>query len=386
MNLHHFNLGYGCSPDNLHPVYIGVTKFLTELMIDNVHNPEVFMREIDRRMQRIRTPTLMSRKPRSISKRNKWKGTEWRNWLLYFAVVCIHAYNNPVPRQVIDLFAILSKAIFLLSRDSISHDDIHEAEGCLFQFATRFQNIYGYEKMRFNVHIILHLASAVRKWAGLHLHSTFPFESLNGKFKKYVKSPNGAINQIVNRYLLFSLTFMLSLHPDLDEEVVEEIDFILSGNLLPNPDRVGNAYLFDYVQQRAPTPEEGQLLTDMNHACVALQEYRQCKRFKVLFRVEGYYEVEETKSDNSLIYTSDDQFFVIDSIVSFLDGNNEMCGMFCRKIEVDNPLFGIPHIMTISNINERQFIPMSSVRGLAFKMRALHRFYVTPMCNSGEID
>ena len=55
------------------------------------------------------------------------------------------------------------------------------------------------------------------------MHSTFPFESLNGKYKKFIKSPNGAINQIVDRYLLSSLVHLLSLHPDLDDEVVEEL-------------------------------------------------------------------------------------------------------------------------------------------------------------------
>ena len=240
--------------------------------------------------------------------------------------------------------------------------------------------------MRFNVHILLHLSAAVRKWAGLHLHSTFPFESLKGKLKKFVKSPNGAINQTVNRYLLLSLTYMLSLHPDLDDEVVEEIDFILTGNVIPNPDRVGNVHLFDSVEERVPTIEERQLPADVNHACMVLQEYRQCKRFKVLFRVESYYDVEETKSDNSIIYTVEDEFFVIDSIVPFWACEIQICGMFCHQIEVGDPLPAIPHIVSINNINATKFVPLSSVRGLAFKMRALNRFYVTPMCNHGEID
>ena len=169
-------------------------------------------------------PHWCQEKPRSITKRAKWKGTERRNWLLYFAVVCLHDHHNdPVPHGVIEIFALLSKAIFLLSQNSISDADFNEAERCLLHFVTRFQNQYGPVNMRFNVHIFLHLPAAVRKWGGLQVHSTFPFESLNGKYKKFIKSPNGAINQIVDRYLLSSLVHLLSLHPDLDDEVVEEL-------------------------------------------------------------------------------------------------------------------------------------------------------------------
>ena len=158
MNLRHFDLGYGCSPDDLHPVYLGVTKFLTKLIINDAPDEDAFLREVDRRLKAIRTPTLISRKPRSISRRGKWKGTEWRNWLLYFAVVCLHGHvNNPVPHEIIDMLGLLSKAIFFLSQDSISEANIVEADRCLLQFVTRFQNHYGPESMRFNVLILLHL-------------------------------------------------------------------------------------------------------------------------------------------------------------------------------------------------------------------------------------
>ena len=93
MNLRHFHLGYGCSPDDLHPVYLGVTRFLTNLIINEVNNTDALLRHVDRILMNIRTPTLMSRKPRSIARRNKWKGTEWRNWLLYYGVVCLHGYQ-----------------------------------------------------------------------------------------------------------------------------------------------------------------------------------------------------------------------------------------------------------------------------------------------------
>ena len=86
------------------------------------------------------------------------------------------------------------------------------------------------------------------------------------------------------------------------------------------------------------------------------------------------------------MYSTEDEFLVIDSIVSFVQGKNHICGMFCRKLEVDIPLLGLPHIVRVTNTVERKFVPMSEVRGLAIKMQVRNRFHVSPMCNHGEID
>ena len=225
--LRSFDLGYGCTTDDLHPIYLGVTKFLTKLILQSVPDKKRLIRDIDRRLRRIKTPTHISRKPRSLSKRGKWKGSEWRNWLLYFGVPCLKGLlpNNNLVR----LFALLSKAIFMLSRDSVTMDEVDEAERCLQQFAQDFQRIFGPGKMRFNVHVLLHVARAVRMWGPLQYHSTFFFESLNGRLKKSIRSPKGAADQIINRHLLMSLVNTFTFDPELDAEVREELDFILSG-------------------------------------------------------------------------------------------------------------------------------------------------------------
>ena len=71
MNLNHFDLSYGCSPDDLHPLYLGVTKFLTNLIIDAANDQDAFLRGIDGRLKSIRTPTLMSRKTTKHYKASK---------------------------------------------------------------------------------------------------------------------------------------------------------------------------------------------------------------------------------------------------------------------------------------------------------------------------
>ena len=134
-----------------------------------------------------------------------------------------------VPNHFVRLFALLSKAVFMLSRDSVTLEEVDDAERCLERFSEDFQTIFGPGKMRFNVHVLLHVLRAVRMWGPLQFHSTFFFESLNGRLKKYIRSPKGAADQIVNCHLMLSLVNSFAFHPALDEEVRDELDFILSG-------------------------------------------------------------------------------------------------------------------------------------------------------------
>lgn len=108
-----------------------MTKFLTGLIIENVRNVDAFERAIDGMLLRIQTPTQISRKPRSIKKRKKWKGSEWRNWLLYYAVPILRNLNNFVPNAVVNHIGLLSEAVYLLSQDSVSGEEIDVAERLL---------------------------------------------------------------------------------------------------------------------------------------------------------------------------------------------------------------------------------------------------------------
>ena len=383
--INYFDLGYGFSPDDLHPIYIGVTKFMTNLIIRNVRNVDAFERAIDRLLLKIHTPSAISRKPRSIKRRKKWKGTEWRNWLLYFVVPILKNLNNFVNNAVVNHIGLLSKAVFLLSQDSITEQDIDEANRCLVRFANIFQDTYGAVNMRFNVHVLLHLPSAVRKWGPIQLHSTMPFESWNKRLKDSIKSPKGAADQIIGRFLLVSLVNMLSLNAELSDEIKEEIEFIMTGNQ-QNLIRIGNVSVFGDSEIRAPTEVESQLLARENLQCVELTEYMQCRKSNIVWRSVKYDQEEEFKSNNSYIYSVDDRFLMVDSIVTFQSGNELVCGMFCVHFRTGAAVNGVSHIMEVTHMDEIVFLRASLVRKLAIKIPHINGVYIMPMANHGEID
>ncbi|XP_034255464.1 uncharacterized protein LOC117653720 isoform X2 [Thrips palmi] len=390
LNLEHVNLSNCCSPDDLHAIYLGVTKFLTNLIIEEAEDPDNLMRQIDARLRRIRTPTLISRKPRSIKKRGKYKGSEWKTWLLYLGVPCMVGL---IPEDRLRLFSLLSEGVFLLSQDSVSDENIDESERLLEMFVTEVQEVYGVGRMRFNIHMILHLAMAVRLWGPLQLHSTFPYEGWNKKLRDHISSPNGAVDQIVLRFLLLSLAQRLPYEEGLDDETREFIRSMMSSLELDNPLQIGSSYFFGKHTMRNPTEDEVLLLNTAGvHADnnLRLVEYHQCRKARIWLHSSRYYEYyaddRDSKSDNMTVFTMNNQFCSIDSIVVLGEGENQIAGMFCHLLTIGDAPFDAAHIKYILNENERLFLVIDSVRKPAIRMVFDNMSYVTPMSNVGEID
>ena len=140
--------------------------------------------------------------------------------------------------------------------------------------------------------------------------------------------------------------------------------------------------------RRAPTNEELNLLLNQNFNCQRLTIYEQCKKRKMLCRSVAHNKNADVdvKSDNSIIYTFDNQFYNIDSIVTFRFNGIAVCGIFGQKIWVGGILLGAPHLVEVIAERERRFVPISLVRNLAMKIRVLNKIYICPMANQSEID
>jgi hypothetical protein len=91
------------------------------------------------------------------------------------------------------------EAIDILHKNSIRLTDIDRAERILTSFVEQFQNLYGLNRMTFNIHALLHLAEYVRKFGPLHNYSLFVFENFNGILNKCITGPNEPLMQIVIR-------------------------------------------------------------------------------------------------------------------------------------------------------------------------------------------
>ncbi|KAL1447832.1 hypothetical protein MTO96_044210 [Rhipicephalus appendiculatus] len=183
MRLKHFDLVSGYTVDYMHCVLLGVTKCFTDCWLDSTNSQEPFyigrpttVAKIDERLMGIKPPHCFTRFPRSLKERCHWKASEWRSWLLFYAVPCCLGI---LPHRYINHFMLLVEGIFMLLREELTESQLLHAGRLLQDFVSRTLTLYGPRMMTFNHHQLLHLVTAARNFGPLWAHSTFVFEHGN---------------------------------------------------------------------------------------------------------------------------------------------------------------------------------------------------------------
>lgn len=200
----HFDLANSFCIDYMHQALLGVTKCLLGFWTNTQNKEQPYYiskpkrNELNKRIMQIKTPSFISRRPRSIEQIKLFKSSEFRNLLIYFLPVCL---ENLIPAKYIIHLQKFSSAIYKLLQKSITPEDMRNAESDLDTFVSQYQKYYGKINMTMNVHSLLHLVSCVKHFGPLWCYSMFPFEAFNGLLKSYVVAPTDILYQITIRYI-----------------------------------------------------------------------------------------------------------------------------------------------------------------------------------------
>ena len=189
--------------DPMHLVYLGVTKKLLWLWMkgplsNKCRIGSVQIKSISDMLVRFYCyiPREFGRKCRSLHEVERWKATEYRQFLLYSGIVALHKH---LPKAFYMHFLLLYVAIFFIS--SGIHYKTHSdyASKLLVEFVNEFHSFYGKDMVVYNVHCLIHLVMDVEKYGPLDTFSAFSFESFLGQLKKIIRKPNQPLPQIVRR-------------------------------------------------------------------------------------------------------------------------------------------------------------------------------------------
>lgn len=203
--LQHFNIIKSFGIDYLHCVLLGVEKRLLNFFCDPMYSESKFYitkkkRELlNKRILALKPNREVNRKPRSLGLRSKFKGSEFRSMLLYYLPVCL---PGCMPNVYVQHFRLLSAAIYILLKKTITRKEIDEAENMLHRFVKQHQHLFGADNMVMNVHLLKHLAQSVLSLGSLWGHSTFSFERNNGVLLKKANGTTDVLLQISSKYCL----------------------------------------------------------------------------------------------------------------------------------------------------------------------------------------
>ena len=141
-------------------------------------------------------PHELLRKGRSLLDIDRWKASEYRQFLLYTGPVVLHHTLN---RDIYRHFMLLFVAVYVLSSPLLYQTYLHFANQLMYVFVSDFSRFYGEDSIVYNVHGLLHLANDVERFGLLDNFSAFVFESFLGRLKRLVRKPNYPLQQVIRR-------------------------------------------------------------------------------------------------------------------------------------------------------------------------------------------
>lgn len=101
------------------------------------------------RLCRIQPPCGVSSVPRSLTEKHFWKAHEWL-WLFFYSVPVL---KSILPERFLVHWMKLVKAVGLLLLESITLEEITEAEKLIKAFVQEAEGLYGVSNMTFNIHL-----------------------------------------------------------------------------------------------------------------------------------------------------------------------------------------------------------------------------------------
>ena len=132
---------------------------------------------------RVHIPTEFARKPRSLKELDRWKATEFRQFLLYTGPIILYRILDPA---IYNNFLLLFSAISILVCPRLSSNYAEYAKTLLKTFVNHYADIYGKDLVVYNVHGLIHLPDDVKMHGPLDTFSSFPFENYLQKLKKWL--------------------------------------------------------------------------------------------------------------------------------------------------------------------------------------------------------
>ncbi|XP_075534691.1 uncharacterized protein LOC142569066 [Dermacentor variabilis] len=333
MSLKGFNLVKGVSVEYMHCVLLGVTRQISEALFSTTNCSERYyvgspssVREVNNRLLSIQPPHCITRLPRRIDDRAHWKASEWKHWLLFYALPCL---DGLIPHEYWRHLVKLSEAVHILLREEISTQQIDHAERLLSMFAARCEALYGVTAATFNVHQLYHLAESVRHLGPLWAHSAFSFESGNGHLVKSVTAAHGLPHQIVERVVMGQYLEHFIATANISEEDRAVCDSFLGHPHIQNAVEEGGATFLGLNKHATFSASEMQALNDTGYGGSSIECYE-----RLVFKKQMYHSTlykRPTKSDSTFVQTSEG-FFRIEKMVRVLLRAGHTCLLLCREV------------------------------------------------------
>lgn len=251
----------------------------------------------------------------------------------------------------------------MLTKSSISSDDLNKADHCLSQFTKKFQVLYGKMHMTYNVHQLTHLVQAVIDWGPLPCYSSFIFEGFNMVLLSLFHGTQAVPHQIANSFLMYKELSMICSSSNATEDPVThkvisfmneqlngyaplkkakkvEQNVTFLGASYSRPLSVEEKYLVKEFYQRNDVESDGEFFTKaiVNGNVFHCTKYKRQSRRKnyvigtkdcLTFKLDVFVRIRFEECDDFCSVAFGREVYLSDALVSYESG----CGKLCSHIQ-----------------------------------------------------
>ena len=190
--------------DYMHLVCLGVTRRIINYLRKGPWKCKLSSQQLSLISSRLSLlkgamPSEFARQPRPLEEVDRWKATEFGQFLLYIGLI---ALRNIASKDLFRPFLSLSIAVIILLDTNRERRNayLEYAKSLLVFFVKGCKHIYGDTFTVYNVHSLLHLPDDVKNFdCSLNEISCFPFENYIQQLKKHVRSGQNPIVQVAKR-------------------------------------------------------------------------------------------------------------------------------------------------------------------------------------------
>lgn len=156
------------------------------------------IQDVSRKLMEIKSTTpseIHQGRLRELDTLHFWKGTEFKNFLLYFGPVVLKEHLScEVYQHFLTLFCA---ATICYSDVYVSYR--HIAEKLFVDYIEKFAEIYGHDSVSSNIHNLCHIVNDVSRFGSLPSLSAYPFESMLFRIKNLLRKGDQPLAQVANR-------------------------------------------------------------------------------------------------------------------------------------------------------------------------------------------
>jgi len=398
-----FNSIFGYPIDYLHQLLEGITSTMISLLCDGPQNSQKYWKNhkydvstLNRRIKEIRPPRDMSAEPKEVTSLSEWKSKDFRLFLLF---ILLPAFCDLLGEAYYRNLKDLVIASYILLSDSISREQLREAERLLQEFERRFNLLYGSASVTYNLHLCTHLCRVVQFWGSLYGYSTMVFESGNSHMGRLVKGTTGVVTQIARKHLSVQcVSNAIHEHPVSKKVLTFCSDIMNYRYAKPSTtfdDSIracGNARLVELSEDEVCAATAASIFLPSN----SMSAYRRVVKDNVVFYSASSMwknpkQPNRTNQfDDTCVSLSDNSFAVIENFVQIPDSTELF--MFVKPIRVATEGHLAPHIFTCA---ADMFAPLKLVQcstifrkcaRITFKNGSRTMNFVSPLPNMIEKD